>query len=333
MTSRTDVAYVGPISGKAMILITDTLAPTAYYCLVVDSNGTFYLSQGAFGDSFYGIYDSSTYKVVYIISSVASDGLNTQIAVYDSINYNNLLGYLNQDSSGVLNVNPSPTPFPLITNDPSNYPTDIPVVLSGVRYQTASPLNVPVVGYSKTYSTGLYGGTSNVISNMDSSSLWFTFVQNSITTSGKCATLNSVTGQIPSSATIAQCYALSGNGYDQLSTCNNMSTLTGFNDPTQCSGPLYYYSTSDCNGSYTFTNFKNTSTQVTSSYGSCDGGSCDFNGSNFYCTSSSTSAMNWIIIISIALIILVIIVVIIVVAVSSSKSKKKTEVEESGQSL
>lgn len=327
MTSRTDVPYVGPIAGQAMILVSDNFSPVSYYCFVVDSSNKVYLSLGAFGDSFYGIYDSTTYKLIYVIPSAYTDGENVQIAVYDSIDFNNLIGYLSQQSGSIV-VSPSASAFPMITNDPSNYPSDFPVVLSGVRYQTASSVNVPVIGYTKTYTTGLYGGLSSSSTNINSSSMWITFVQNSITTPTKCSTLNSITGQIPSTATIAQCYALSGKGYDTLSTCNNMMTLNGFNDITQCSGPVYYYSTSDCGGSYTFTNFNNASTSVLSSYGSCDSGGCSFDGTNYVCDSGDDGGINWLLIAIIGLVVVVILIIIIAVAVSASKKKKKQAEEQ-----
>lgn len=332
--SRTDVAYVGPVGSVSMILASTTFAPTAYSTFVIDSSSNLYLSQGAMGDSFYNI-PITGYTVVYFKPNYytqangAIPANSITIQVFSDMAGTVSKGWLYQETnSGSLLISPNEAVIQLTTTDPSSYPYSNGV-LSGVRYQMPSSLSIPVVGYTNSYGTGLYGGMSSSITPTASSIIFFTFVQNSAYLIDTCNIFDEKVGGLPGPASMAQCMALSGNGYDSLGTCSNISNTVGFTSLDDCSTNnsfLYYYSMSGggCGDTYLFTDFKGKSTSVISSFGTCDSGTnCYFDGDFYSCSDSSDDGFNWLLFAVISLIIIVIIIVIIAIVAAISKSNKK----------
>jgi len=338
--SRTDVPYVGPVTTTGMILAADSFSPVSYYTLVVDSDSKLYFSQGVFGDALYDV-DNPLYQIVYVTPKLytATNGsiVAGSITMRASINSSgsDTIGYIFQDvTNNQLTISATESAVALQTVDPNGYPTTdgFETILSGVRYQFNPAVNLSILGYVKDYGTGLYGGTSDNVTSMSSNSIWMNFVQNSAYMMNNCNILNSMSGLLPSTAVIAQCYALSGSDFTPLTTCSGMTSSSGFNDATDCANNpvLFYYAFAGdgCGSTYKFTNFKNVSQQVTSSIGDCDSGlTCVYAEGLYACSEINNSRRwLWIFIIAIALLLFVIIIVAIIAAIAKSSKSKTTEV-------
>lgn len=336
---RSDVAYVGAANGTMMMLGSDSFAPIAYYGLVMDANQNLYLSKGALGDAFYSnllpgyqlLYATPTY---YSEASGAIPAGSTTVALSTDVAGATVIGYLYQDGqAGTISVAPNPAPVIFTTTDPDVDSTNSNGVMAGVRYQFSPSVNINTVGTLQQLDNGLYIGETENITSVNSSLLWFTFVPNTAYLAGSCNALSSMTGGLPSTVAIAQCYALSGNGYTTIDTCSSMNSSAGFTNTDDCANysSLYYYAQQggNCGSTYKFLNFKNVNQQVTSSVGPCTSGdTCllDQDTSLYSCsTSSSSNSRLWLWLIVIFIVFIVIVIIIVAIIAAASKSKKKSQ--------
>lgn len=358
-SQRTDVAYVGQLSGTTFMAVAINRAnPTAFYTMC-RYNTTIYFTRGYIGTNLSDI--NSVYSLLYLQWNPSN---STMTLLNQS---GTLFGYLNIASNGYLVVNADQgAQLILTTTDPVGYGDGL---LAGARYAlSTSTLDssgiITNVNNGLLIESGNYAGlytdnpSSGAIGMQD---LLWSFIPVNVTYLGtnKAVTTPST---VPSSLAISQCISLQGTtGYGSSSTCSNWAGSTGFSTPVDAKSIIYFYSQNGtCGEDYTFTNdFIGNTVDVGSSIGDCAvNSSCNYSSASkiFSCGAPVVDDDNpddpddpvdpdagrdgiltkwwfWGLLLLVVGI-LIIIVIIAIVAASSKKKKAAAEVvDESGQAV
>ena len=325
---RDDVAYVGQFGTTTFTAIATVNDSTGAFYTLCGSNtvgSNLVLSRGYIGTQL-STTTAASLTPVYLQWNPTTSSISIHNSAGASV------GYIGLSATNDLIISATSTPLVLVTTDPAGYGTGL---LAGCRYSiSTSTLNSSTIKSNVDNGTaittgdyaGLYTNTSTTNSITMDKVLWSFIPTAPVYLTPDSVPVTPATIQAP--LAISQCIYLQGvAGYGTSDVCKSWKNGAGFTTEADSQLIPYFYSEDkSCGDGYTFTNFLNKSTVVSSSNGACTENSCVYSADDkvFACRDEEGILHKWWFWGLVILLFLIVIVIVAVIVIAASKRKSKT---------